>query len=102
VSCKEGSENVVTIINTISPIAAPAMKSAPAMHKPTPASPRPYLDPSDTVELSGVASSPLETVETSSLSLARIHAIREQIARGVFETPERLSGTAERLLDVIG
>ncbi len=93
---------MVTIINTISPIAAPAMKSAPAMHKPTPASPRPYLDPSDTVELSSVASSQAEAGETSSLSLARIHAIREQIARGVFETPERLSVTAERLLDVIG
>jgi len=33
--------------------------------------------------------------------LARIQAIREQIARGAFETHERLAGTAERLLDVL-
>lgn len=93
---------MATIVNTISLFTPPALTSVPAMHKQTPASPRPYLAPSDTVELTSVASSPAEAVETSSLSLARIHAIREQIARGVFETPERLSGAAERLLDVIG
>ena len=93
---------MATIINTISPSTPPTLTSVPPMHKPPHAAPRPYLAPSDTVELSSVVSSAAEAVETSSLSLARIHAIRGQIARGAFETPERLAGTAERLLDMLG
>lgn len=92
---------MATIINTISLFTPPALTSVPPMHKPTPAAPRPFLAPSDTIELSSVASSRAEGLETSSLSLARIQAIREQIARGAFETHERLAGTAERLLDVL-
>ena len=93
---------MATVINTISPFTPPAPTSVPPMHQPTPAAARPFLAPSDTVELSSIASSAAEAVETSSLSLARIQAIREQIARGAFETPERLASTAERLLDVLG
>jgi anti-sigma28 factor (negative regulator of flagellin synthesis) len=38
----------------------------------------------------------------SSLGDAKAAAIRSEIASGQFETPERMRGTVERLLDVIG
>ncbi len=40
--------------------------------------------------------------EQSSMSLARARALRTEIAEGTFETQERLAGTVDRLLDVIG
>jgi len=40
-------------------------------------------------------------LEVSSFRAARTQAIRSEIANGTFETPERIQGTAERLLDVI-
>ncbi len=41
-------------------------------------------------------------LERSSLRRAKLAAVREQIALGTYETPERISGTVHRLLDVIG
>jgi len=40
-------------------------------------------------------------VELSSFSLARTRAVRSEIDRGTYETPARVDGTVERLLDVI-
>jgi len=37
----------------------------------------------------------------SSLSIARTRALRGAIDAGTFETPARINGTVERLLDVI-
>lgn len=39
-----------------------------------------------------------ETGDTSSLRLAKIQALRSQIADGTFETQERLMGTVDRLI----
>lgn len=56
----------------------------------------------DSVELSSLGKALSRATELSSLSVARVRAIRDQIANGTFETPERINGTVARLLDVIG
>ena len=55
----------------------------------------------DRVELSRFNSALERAVDKSSLSIARTRAIRAEIANGTYETPARINGTAERLLDVI-
>ena len=40
-------------------------------------------------------------VDHSSLRQARLHAIQAEIQNRTYETPERVSGTVDRLLDVI-
>jgi len=55
----------------------------------------------DTAEFSPFAEALARAIGESSWRIARLRAVREQIATGVFETPERIDGTAERLLDVI-
>jgi anti-sigma28 factor (negative regulator of flagellin synthesis) len=57
---------------------------------------------SDHLELSTLGQALSQATELSSLSVARVRAIRAEIANGTFETPERISGTAARLLDVLG
>ncbi len=39
-------------------------------------------------------------VEQSSMRQARVHAIQAEIENGDYETPERIGGTVDRLLDV--
>jgi hypothetical protein len=55
----------------------------------------------DTIELSPVGRVLSEAAAESSLRLARIRAIREEIDTGTFETPRRIDGTVSRLLDVL-
>ncbi len=57
---------------------------------------------SDSVEISRLGRTLSEVMTQSSLRLAKINAIRTQIAEGTFETPERIHGTVNRLIDVIG
>lgn len=56
----------------------------------------------DRVEISSRARSLSRTAEPSSYSLARLRAIRAEIADGTYETSERIAGTVDRMLDVIG
>ncbi len=56
----------------------------------------------DTVEISGLGTAMSRITGDSSLRLARINAIRAEIADGTFESPQRIMGTVDRLLDVIG
>jgi anti-sigma28 factor (negative regulator of flagellin synthesis) len=56
---------------------------------------------SDTVELSRFGRALARAAEQSSLSVARVRAIRLEIENGIFETPERINGTVNRLLDVL-
>ena len=56
----------------------------------------------DTVELSRFGRALARAAEQSSLSVARIRAIRAEIEGGTFETPERISGTIDRLVNLIG
>ncbi len=93
--------HVTAIINVISQPAS-ASPAAPLLRRSVPSGTAQYSTPTDTVELSTIADSLAKGIETSSLSLARTRAIRDQIARGAFETPERIEGTVERLLDTIG
>ncbi len=56
----------------------------------------------DTVEFSDFGRALAEATEQSTFRLARVRAVRDEIARGDYETPERLRGTIDRLLDVLG
>jgi len=56
----------------------------------------------DSVEISPRARALARASEASSLRLARTRAIRAEIANGTYETPERIEGTVNHLLDVIG
>lgn len=55
----------------------------------------------DSVEFSLAARSLNEAVESSSMRLAQIRAVRAEIESDSYETPHRLETTASRLLDVI-
>ncbi|MBI4718492.1 MAG: hypothetical protein HY763_11845 [Planctomycetes bacterium] len=57
--------------------------------------------PTDQAEFSSVARLLGRVSTESSFRTARTNAIRAEIAAGTFETPERIRGTVERLLDVI-
>ncbi len=59
-------------------------------------------DAEDTVEVSPRGRALARGAGSSSFVLARIRAVRMEIAQGTYETPERIDGTAARLLDVIG
>ena len=56
----------------------------------------------DTAEFSSLSRALAQGVDQSSLRIARTRAIRAAIENGTYETPERINGTARRLLDVIG
>ena len=71
----------------------PALKSAPSPAR---------GDVADIVEISPFARLLFRVHNRSSLSDAKTAAIRSEIDGGRFETPERLNGTVDRLLDVIG
>lgn len=53
----------------------------------------------DTVEISAFGQALAQATELSSLSVARIRAFRASIADGTFETPERINGTVNRLME---
>lgn len=55
----------------------------------------------DIVEFSDLSRSLAAEQASSSFRRARVEAIRREIAEGRFETPERLSGTVNRLLDLL-
>lgn len=58
------------------------------------------LDP-DVIEFSAVGKALAVANGHSSLRAAKAAAIRAEISNGTFETPERINGTVEALLDVI-
>ena len=55
----------------------------------------------DTVEFSPTALSMMHETVPSSFRRARVEAVRQQIAAGTFETPERIRGTVERLVNLL-
>ena len=55
----------------------------------------------DGIKVSSFGDALARAVETSSLRIARTRAIRAEIVAGTYETPERVHGTVERILDVI-
>ncbi len=70
----------------------------------TTASPRPVSRVGadrDVVEFSVQGEALARAVKESSLRIAKTRAIRAEIEAGTYETRERLSGTVERLLDII-
>jgi len=57
--------------------------------------------PSDTVEISSFGQALSRADGQSSLSLARIQALRREIESGTFESRARIEGTVSRLVDVL-
>ncbi len=55
----------------------------------------------DVVEFSSRGEALARAAEESSFRIARARAVRAEIDAGTYETPERLAGTVERLLDII-
>ena len=55
----------------------------------------------DTVEFSSRGEALARTTALSGVSLDRIEAIRAEILAGTYETPERIEGVVQHLLDVI-
>lgn len=55
----------------------------------------------DSVEISNIGRSLANVHEPSSLNLARMQAIKTEIEKGTFETPDRIMGTVDRLLQVL-
>ena len=55
----------------------------------------------DTLELSGRGEALARTTALSGVSLDRIEAIRAEILAGTYETPERIEGVVQHLLDII-
>ena len=90
------SQSIDISIQQSLPVAARA-NLRPAMYGSVPGGPA-----EDSVEFSSLGRALACGVEESTFSLARIRAIRGQIADGTFETPERINGTVDRLLDVVG
>ncbi len=56
----------------------------------------------DTVQFSDVGRSLSAAMAESSFRIARVAAVREEIDRGTYETSQRIEGTVDRLLDVLG
>jgi hypothetical protein len=56
----------------------------------------------DTVELSPAGISLSRADVQSRLRIARICEIRAEVKAGAFLTPERMDGTVERLLEILG
>ena len=56
----------------------------------------------DTAEFSRMGETLARAMMESTLRIARTRAIQAEITNGTFETPARLNGTVDRLLDVIG
>ncbi len=85
-------------LSAASPPIAPVQTPAPVASVPGAVQPQ----GADTVEFSAFGQALSQATELSSLSVARVRAIRSEIAKGTFETPERLAGTAARLAEIIG
>ncbi len=81
----------------------PQQVSAPhsARSKP-PAAPAQSAPISDELQISDAARLTEQAQRAPEIRHERVSAIRQQIAEGVYETPEKLDVALERLLDEIG
>ena len=89
---------MVAFINT-GPLTPYRPAALPNTGTPKPAEPATSRD--DTVELSSRGEALARTAELPGASLTRIEAIRAEILAGTYETPERIEGVVQHLLDVI-
>jgi negative regulator of flagellin synthesis FlgM len=56
----------------------------------------------DQVDISAAADAAAQVAESGTIRMELVNQIRAQIAAGTYETPERLDGAVDRLLDEIG
>ena len=92
----------MSAIVNISSVSAPLPAASTTLTNPTSHPARSRASGEDTVELSWLGRAFASATGQSSLDLARTRAIRADIQAGTFETTERLDGTVEQLLDVLG
>lgn len=84
--------------NTLPPV---FLDAKVATRPPPPPTTSAALRETDTVEISNVGLNLAREATESSLQRARANAIRAEIRAGTFETPERIRGTVERLLQLL-
>ncbi len=87
--------NVGNVYPTLPPV---AVKASAANVAASEASATPAVD---SVEISTFGQALSQAADQSSLSLARIHAVRSEIESGTYETQARIDGTISRLLDFL-
>ncbi|MEX0937238.1 MAG: flagellar biosynthesis anti-sigma factor FlgM [Pirellulales bacterium] len=56
----------------------------------------------DKLDISAAAQAAADIAESGDVRLDRVAQIRQQIAQGVYETPEKLDLALERMLDEVG
>ena len=61
----------------------------------------PLMDDVDSLELSQQASSRYRIDEIARSKLDRILSVRQAIRSGTFESPQRIQGTVDRLIDLL-
>lgn len=80
----------------------PSVRLSPtALPRPVSSTPTTRSINDDRIKVSSFGDALTRAVETSSLRIAQTRAIRAEIVAGTYETPERIHGTVERILDVI-
>ena len=83
---------MISNVSNILPI-RPATPASPVTSIPQHAAPA-----QDSVEFSSFGRAMARAAAESTMRLAQINAIRSEIQSGTYETPERIRGTAARLL----
>jgi negative regulator of flagellin synthesis FlgM len=58
--------------------------------------------PLDKVDISPAAEEAVRAAEAAEIRQAHLATIRQQIAAGIYETPEKVDRAVERLLDELG
>lgn len=86
--------NIGSIYPTLPPVAVTASSSKSSFGDVTAVA-------GDSVEISPFGQALSKAADQSSLSLARIHAVRREIENGSFETQARIDGTISRLLEFL-
>ena len=86
--------NVGSIYPTLPPVAVTASTASTSVDESSAVA-------GDSVEISPFGQALSKAADQSSLSLARIHAVRREIENGTFETQTRIDGTISQLLDFL-
>jgi len=85
----------------------PAIETPPVVKRTDPSSPPPQerasreVPPTDTAEISAIGQSLSRAPSDAEIRVEKVLAIREAIARGAYDTDEKLQSTIDRLRDVL-
>jgi len=90
-------------INGPSHVHGPHGLNGPHFNRNSPAQPeRTSAGPSDQLDISPAAQAAIEAQESGEIRADLVARVRNEIAQGTYETPEKLDAALDRLLDEIG